>query len=215
MNVVYTFLGDYYHNHDYILSSIEKAVDTLENVKIVDESTDNFIKGLQSTPSMIILGLENRKYTESKDTYNWFNPKHDDALEGYVREGGSLFVLHSALASYDVNSKYINMLKGYFISHPEKNCMVRYKAESVKEFDMSKFDFEIMDEHYNLKVDQNGTNVFMYSYSSEYGRNYGGWFHNYGKGKVICLALTHFKEGLEHNEVIKLYNKGIKWGLNK
>lgn len=214
MSKIYSFLGDFYHSHDYVFSAVKKAVDMLDGgVTLVDSNLQDISSILDKNPSAIIFATENRVNPESEDAHEWLTKELDEKITSYVKNGGNFIAIHAALASYPKDSKYVDMLKGYFIDHPQEHYNVRYTTNNKSPLNGS-FDFTALDEHYVLHVDEANTNVFM-KLSSDFGEGCAGWFHEYGKGRVIAIAPTHNKEGFEMDEVVRLYCEVIGWSLAK
>ena len=208
-----TFLWDFYHNHDNAYPVIKKAVERIENVSLTDCKIEELSAVIDKNPDVIFLGREDRLNPEDETVNRWLTNALDDKITSYVKNGGSLIAMHTAIASYPENSKYVDMLKGYFITHPPEHYLVRYKSNEKLPFPNSQaYDFEIMDEHYVVYVDTENTNVFM-SHSSAYGEGHAGWYHSYGKGKVMVIVPTHNKEGFEHPEMLRLIHEAITLAL--
>ena len=207
MRKIYSFLGDFYHSHEHIYAAVRQAADSVGEY-VCDSKLCDIGQVLDENPDAIILACENRINPEDETINLWLTPELDEKITSYVKNGGRIVALHAALASYPLDSKYVDMIKGYFVSHPPQHYLVRYKSSDER----MPCDYEVLDEHYVLHVDTANTNVFM-ALSSEYGQGYAGWRHNYGKGKVIAMALTHNKEGLEHPQTIRLIGEGLAWAL--
>lgn len=214
MKKIYSFLGDFYHSHDFVYPAVKKAVDSMSGVELTDCTIADISQVIDKNPDVIILAAENRVNPQDENINLWLTPELDEKIASYVKNGGSFVAVHAALASYPEDSKYIDMLKGYFVSHPQEHYLVRFKSNEKLPFGGEPFDYEVMDEFYVLNVDEANTNVYMTS-ASEYGEGYGGWYHNYGDGKVIVIVPTHNKEGFEHPETVRLFNEGITWALGR
>ena len=213
MKTIYSFLGDFYHDHDIIYPAVQAAVSEMPNTRLIDTQIRNLELALEKTPHAIIMDIENRVNPEAKVVDNWLTDELDEKITSYVRAGGGFVAMHAALASYEPSTKYTQMIKGYFLSHPQDNCPVKFTSNKNLPFEnTTPFDYKIMDEHYFLKVDEENTTVFMHS-QSEHGDNYGGWYHPYGAGKVMCIVPTHRKDGFEHPETIRLIRQSLQWVL--
>jgi len=209
------FVGDFYHKYEITIPAVKKAVEMLgDTAALEDCKAENIPQILPTNPDAVILVREDRLNPEDEVVNHWLTPEMDEEITSYVKNGGSLIAMHTAIASYPQDSKYVDMLKGYFISHPPEHYKVRYTSNENLPFNNAKpYDFAVMDEHYVTHVDEANTNVFM-RLSSDYGEHAAGWCHKYGKGKVIVLVPTHNKEGFEHPETIRLINDAIVWALN-
>jgi type 1 glutamine amidotransferase len=212
MKKVYSILGDFYHKHDLILRSLKEATLGLKDeVEIIDVSIDKIHSVIEAKPDLIIMNCENRVNPQDPVVYNWMTAEVEKALVSYVSEGGSLLVWHAGLASYDEKGEYVDMLKGYFLSHPVENKPVRYftsQSSTVKDITMN---FEVLlDEHYFVACDEKNTNVFLWS-ESEDGNSIAAWRHEFNKGKVCCITPSHREEGLLHSDMLKLLSYCIDW----
>jgi len=208
-----TFLWDFYHDHDNAYPVIKKAVELMEGVSLTDHRIEDISSVIDKNPDVIFLGCEDRLNPEDETVHHWLTAELDKKITPYVKNGGSLIAMHTAMASHPKDSKYVDMLKGYFITHPVEHYLVRYKSNEKLPFPNSKpYDFEVMDEHYVVHVDTENTNVFM-SHSSAYGEGHAGWCHSYGKGKVMVIVPTHNKEGFEHPEMLRLISDVVNWAL--
>ena len=210
---IYSFLGDFYHEHDHSYPSVKKAVEA-NNAALADCKLAEISAVIDQNPAAIILGCENRINPEDDIVNFWLTSALDEKITAYVRNGGLLVVLHAALASYPEDSKYVDMVKGYFISHPEEHCKVRYMGK-LPLASSAAFDYEIMDEFYIVHVNENETNIYMRTESAEHGKGIGGWYHSYGAGKVIVIIPTHRQDGYEHPETIRLISEGLAWALSE
>jgi len=211
---IYTFVGDFYHPHDIVYPTVKKSVALMGDL-VMDCRIDEMSSILDVKPKAIILASENRLNPNDKFVEKWLTPKLDEKITDYVSNGGSIVVIHSGIAEYPEDSKFVDMLKGYFVSHPDEHCMVKYTSNEKLPFNGgTPFDYEIMDEFYVCNVDTENTNVFITT-QSEHGEGYGGWYHNYGRGKVIVLVPTHNLEGYEHPETLRLINKSVAWAIGR
>lgn len=202
---VFAFLGDFYHEKSPLEAAVKKAFEKIEDVELT--VSDNVADVLPKNPDLLVLGMENRVNPEDSEVFFWLMEELDHQLEDYVLNGGSLVVIHCGLASYPGDSKIRKMMKGEFISHPADHCDVRYFSEN------GRYDFSVKDEFYVVGVDVEETTVFLHSESVEYGRGLAGWYHMYGKGRVICVVPTHNAEGFAHDGVLNLYQDAFEWGL--
>lgn len=209
--IVFSFVGDFYHSQEHITNCIKSAtILATGSENLIDNSMSptHVLEAVKKNPSLIIIGGENRINPKDEDVLTWLTTEVDDMLEEYVLNGGSLMVIHSGLASYPKDSKYRRMTKGHFVAHPPEHVMVRYYTAEDAEITC---DFTLRDEFYELVVDTEETEVFMYSHSEEFGDGFGAWRHNYGSGKVVCIAPTHNTDGLADERTHKLFADCIKW----
>ena len=214
MKQIFGLIGDFYHPKSNAFDAIKKAV-AANDAELIDGKLSNIIlsdisAAIDKNPAAILLYHENRTTPEEENQNHWLTPKLDHKITDYVKNGGSLIALHTSIASYPKDSKYTDMVRGYFIDHPQEHYLVRYKTTS--DTPIGNFDFQVMDEHYLLHVDEANTNVFM-RHSSDFGEGASGWHHQYGSGKVIVLVPTHNKEGFENPEMARLLKSAIGWAI--
>ncbi|MEZ0537570.1 ThuA domain-containing protein [Caldicellulosiruptoraceae bacterium PP1] len=208
---IVTLLGDFYHNHDMMLESLKKAlIQKYISAEIIDIKTNDWEKYLNKDTDILVIGTENRINPQDEIINYWMTEEIENKLVDYVKNGGKIFVWHSALASYNENGPYCSMLRGYFKYHPSENKNVYYYFDNSKNTIFTKNEFEFIDEHYFVYCDTENTNVFLLS-KSEDGDSIAGWYHNFGKGKVCCLTPAHRIEGLYNEQLINLISEIIEW----
>ncbi|SFL65900.1 Trehalose utilisation [Paenibacillus sp. 1_12] len=215
MKSIYAIVGDYYHAEEPIRQSLNLAMKplidsgsyTLEYI-----SAEELMERLATKPAAVILFKEDRINPKDEIIQSWLTEDISAAIVRYVEEGGGFLNWHSGLASYPPDSAFVNMLRGYFISHPPKNQVVRYQGtlplDNSKE-GSKEITFEIMDEHYFVSCDEANTSVFLRSASID-GSSIAGWQHPFGQGKVCCVTPAHNKEGLLHDSMIELLQSSVQ-----
>ncbi|MCL1950782.1 MAG: ThuA domain-containing protein [Turicibacter sp.] len=206
MKKIHAFVGDYYHEAGPISTALQTAaVGVGEDIELLIDDLQTLSEVLSSNPAAIIIAREDRLNPVDAEIHHWLTSEIDKKLEKYVQNGGRLLAIHAGLASYPENSSYVQMLKGYFITHPEAHCPVRYHSHDM--------DFVVIDEHYFTHVEEAATEVFLRS-NSCHGEYAAGWRHPFGRGKVMCLVPTHNMEGYKHQEVIRLYKEAIEYAIS-
>ena len=201
---ILTLLGDYYHSHDLVLAFIKEV---LNDKELTDISSDSLSEELKKQPELFILSKENRTTPEEDDVKPWLTPQLDQELWDYVSNGGNLLILHGGLSAYPEDSRMRQLAKGHFLHHPEEHLDVMYEGTTPES---EAIFFHFLDEHYFVDVDEEETNVFLRSKSSE-GKQIAGWRHTIGEGKVLCLTPTHRKEGFEDETFKKLFKQSVEW----
>ncbi|WP_453993709.1 ThuA domain-containing protein [Bacillus nitroreducens] len=212
MKRIVVLLGDYYHSYEHSKASVNRALELLnakEKFELIEIQSDQLTKELERQPDAVILFKENRVNPTDKKVENWMTEEISQAICQYVKRGGGWLAWHSGLASYSVEGAYIEMLRGYFEYHPENHSLVKYSGVQGEDI-FGSISFEIEDEHYFVNVKEGETNIFLKS-DSEEGNSIGGWYHNYGRGRVCCLVPAHTYNGLLNENVTGLLAKTIKW----
>ncbi|KRE46591.1 hypothetical protein ASG81_11075 [Paenibacillus sp. Soil522] len=70
--------------------------------------------------------------------------------------------------------------------------------------------FEFVDEHYFVHCDEENTEVFLRSASTD-GESIAGWRHRFAAGRVSCLTPAHREEGLLHSDFSGWLKREIEW----
>lgn len=210
-------LGDYYHEQALAVKSLEKAIIKLRvelnlKIEITHLPVTDLVAGLDDHPDIVVLFAENRLNPEDEDIETWMTIEEAIKINEYVANGGSWLGWHSGLASYENIKPYTTMLRGYFLSHPDKHQMVKYKIDPDAAVVEKELEFECLDEHYFVHVEEEQTKIFMRSYSVD-GSSIAGWRHEYGEGKVLCLTPAHLEEGLMHQQFLQVLTQSVKWCL--
>ncbi|MFS0863139.1 ThuA domain-containing protein [Fredinandcohnia sp. 179-A 10B2 NHS] len=204
-------LGDYYHKAELSREALENAVQQLGNeIKIQYSTPDKLLNDLTEKPDAFILFAENRLNPQDTTVVTWMNNETAAAINEYVENGGGWLAWHSGMASYENVEGYISMLRGYFTYHPEKHQIVEYKATPESSYIVEDDTFSFPDEHYFVECDKENTNVLLTS-SSVDGESIGGWAHDYGAGRVVCLCPAHLEEGLLHPAFQKILANSLRW----
>lgn len=215
MKLIYAIVGDYYHAEEPIRESLNLAIKPLTDsgsYTLEYISAEELTERLQTKPAAVILFKEDRVNPKDEIVQHWLTEPISAAIVRYVEEGGGFLNWHSGLASYPPDSAFVNMLRGYFISHPSKNQMVQYHGmlpSDNSQGTSKEISFEIMDEHYFVSCDEANTSVFLRSESID-GSSIAGWQHTSGQGKVCCITPAHNKEGLLHDSMIELLRSSVQ-----
>jgi type 1 glutamine amidotransferase len=212
MKRIVAVLGDSYHPFEPIQISLEKVMQTkpaFEDVEVSYVGANELVEALRSLPDAVVLYKENRVHPQTPEEYHWMTEETSLAIARYVDEGGGWLAWHSGLASYPIDSTYTDLLKGYFISHPEQHDVVRYVL-SGDGIDLADRRFEILDEHFFVHCEETSTEVFLVSESRE-GKSIAGWRHPVGEGRVCCLTPAHHPEGLEDDRFTAVLAECLQW----
>ena len=208
-------LGDFYHDRDLAVKSFQGGIERLKQetnieLDVTYLSVSELINNIKTNPDVIVLFAENRLNPEDTDVKRWMTAEDAKIINDYVKNGGSWLAWHAGLASYENIEEYTSMLKGYFLHHPDKHQVVTYTTDFSSEYFSPDEKFKFLDEHYFVQVEEDQTNIFLKSESVD-GSSLAGWYHGYGKGKVLCLTPAHIEEGLMNPTFLKVFAKSIKW----
>jgi len=209
-------LGDYYHPEEWAKESLEHALQSLpsvENIQIDYCGYDSLQAALTQQPDGVILFKENRLNPTDEIVEEWMTDEMASNIASYVKNGGGWLAWHSGLASYPENGSYTKMLKGYFLHHPNQHQVVQYTLHE-SEINLRTNSFAVLDEHYFVHCDEEGTNIFLTAESID-GHAIAGWSHPYGDGRVCCLTPSHNKEGLLNTDFINLLASCVNWVISR
>lgn len=206
-------LGDFYHQAELAVQSLEAAMKKLSIEAEIDYITiDELSHNLNSNPDLMILFAENRLNPEDEEVLTWMDETIAKNIQQYVQNGGNWLAWHSGLASYENVKTYTDILKGYFIHHPEQHQQVTYTVDGEAMIIDQDTSFTCLDEHYFVEVNEADTNVFLRSKSVD-GESIAGWHHSYGEGKVVCLTPAHIEAGLLQPSFLNILSQVIDWCL--
>jgi type 1 glutamine amidotransferase len=210
---ILAIVGDYYHPREAALQSLEQALDKhISNGKmeLATCNPNRLLEKLAGKPDVVVLFSENRINPADHPVDTWMTEEIPDAITQYVENGGRWLAWHSGLASYAINGKYTQMLRGYFKYHPKQHQLVRYTNTKDNEILSDNFSLDLLDEHYFVHCDLAQTTVFLQANSVD-GQSIAGWYHTYGNGKVCCLTPAHNKEGLLDPGFMNILEKCLVW----
>ena len=134
----------------------------------------------------------------------------ENALVGYVENGGGFVGLHSASGNFRDSERFIEMLGGEFESHGEGTFSTRI-AEPGHEI-MAGFEgFESWDETY-VHQNHNEENRTVLSYREDEPYT---WIRNHGDGRVFYTAWGHNERTWQNPGFHDLLERGIRWAAGQ
>lgn len=199
MRTIVAVTGDFYHNGAAIEEAIRRSLQAdlqSGSVKLDVVRFDQLSAALEGKPDAVVIFKEGRLDPTGTAAGEWMTASVEEAVERYVREGGVWIAWHSGLAGNDKESKYYQLLKGYFEYHPSVHQTVTYTA--VPGMSSMEGSYSAVDEHYFVACDTDNTQVFL-SAASVDGESPAGWQHAYGSGNVICYTPGHTNESMLHD----------------
>lgn len=207
---VISVTGDAYHQKSDSKDYIQHALDLLDElVHYENIPIEKLTQALSENPDLLILSVENQIGGAQYHEKGWLTKEISDNIVSYVDKGGSCLALHSGMSNYPLDSTYINMLKGYFVMHPQQVSVTyqSYLTEMPSEF-------TIRDEQYQVGFLDDYTTVFMRSFSI-HGESVAGWRHFYGSGKVAGYTPSHNVEGMVDETNLLILKTVIAWLLKQ
>jgi len=206
MTSVVSIVGDYFHDETAYREFLDKCAADAD-LTVQHRTIDELGAVLDENPDLLVFALENRINPLDEVVYTWFTPEFDQKIVDYVSNGGHLIAWHPALASYPEDSGYIEMLRGYFVSHPVEHPLVKYTGKSEMFGDVG---FEFNDEQYFVNVKTDETTVFLTS-ASVCGESLAGWTHDFGDGRVLCICPSHTDDGRANPGLRSLFAKCLEY----
>ena len=218
---VLAILGDAYHAVAYLdgalVGRLRKA--GWEAVTIMDYAVpwDDFGKF-----DLIVLSREAHEYIRffrerdsnpavSKMEALWLTPAQEQKFEDYVKAGGRLFLYHDGFGFYPKGGAVSRVAKSFFIRHPAMVNINVTPTGKMPELTEGVTPFNVVDEEYQVEMDESQTSVFLESHSPEHGRAPQGWAHPYGKGKVAVLIPGHNAATISHPMVQRAIQNITGW----
>lgn len=204
-------LGDYWHDEKDAKAGLEAAISRLPEHKEIDVAYITYEEAgqtLTSKPDLFINGKMDQLNPRDEQVETWLTKELDQLLTSYVENGGSVLAWHAGMAGYEPYTSYIEMLHGYFDFHPPGLQDVTY----IWKEDNQEKRFPLKDEQYFVKIDQDKTEVDLWSTGVD-GDSIAGWKHRYGQGKVCCFTPAHTKEAMLDENISRLLAGKITWLL--
>ena len=189
MKHVVALVGDYWHAEDMIREALQKAAEAAGGTRLSFVGHGELAERLKERPDAVVLFKQNPLNAPDEPDEPWMSPEIEAAIVGYVEGGGRWLAWHAGMAGYDKDGAFVKMLRGRFLHHPPMNDVTYIRASDGEEV------MTLFDEHYFVEVDEAGTDVFLRARSAA-GETPAGWAHEYGAGKVCCLAPAHAREAL-------------------
>lgn len=139
-------------------------------------------------------------YTENRLT--------DEQVAGlmtYVLNGGGLLAIHAGIVA-ETRYEAAHLAGGKFISHPEQKVLTYTPTGSGHIITEGIESFDIMEEPYQLDLDNLIETTLLLEYESESKKWPAAWAHTYGIGRVVYLSPGHQLESF----LVPMYRKLIR-----
>lgn len=160
---------------------------------------------------------QHEKYAPLRERHAFKPSAHArEAVERYVRQGGSLLGLHSASICFDGWSEWASILGVGWVwgqsSHPPAG---KVRVERVVECDEIVGDaaaFEVFDEVYRgLTVVPNAQPLLQARAANDSKFHPVMWRHRYGAGRVIYDALGHGPDAITEPTHLAILKRSVRW----
>lgn len=144
------------------------------------------------------------------DKTPWLAGNAEFIFRDHGARGGGLVVVHSGTASYKEVAPVRAVLGGVFLSHPPA-CAVTVEPRPGHPLTAGVAGpFTVVDEHYQMTVDDARADVFLHS-RSVHGVQPAGWTRTEGKGRVCVLTPGHNPEVWLHPSFQQLLINALRW----
>jgi len=191
--------GDFYHAAAPYSQALKKAVQG-KSVMLTEEFyPSEFNSAMLEACDLFILCKEGVVPGSSELSVRWMDSEGELAIENFVQEGGTLFLWHSGLASYDAEGPIHAMYGGHFHGHPAQHAF-ELVSEGVEDSPCPEaVSLTMTDELYTMAVELDDSEIWLKGHSPKNGIQPVGWTKRHGKGKVICYTLAHERPNLMCN----------------
>jgi len=238
---VLAFIGDRYHNADYIHVALSRLFRELD---LPIDFTINFeeINTARLRPYRLFvnlgsplnwpggyLGPDFYPYTSYlENSSDWPEAKMEGAITeeqgqaiiDFVRAGNGLYAYHQCGYTSLFSKNYREVMGGITLHHPPlrpfKVKVINHQhpiTEGVQ-------DFMVNDEQHFLTYDKDPQNLILQSENidglthGEHGTTaHAGWAYDYGKGRVVYTSVGHTIHALWQPEYIKIQKNAVRWLL--
>lgn len=188
-SIINRAIGNRLEERGYLLwkaPGYEVPFENLEEFDMVVLSRYAFHDGL-NTPEI-----------DAKDRIPWISSRQEALIEQYVSEGGRLLLHHDGIGHYKRGNGICRLSKAFCDGHPPIGPITVSPVPGHDFLNRGIEPYIIYDEEFNLELKEEETNVFLESFSERNGRRPQGWYHSYGKGKVIVFVPGHDDTVLRH-----------------
>ena len=145
----------------------------------------------------------------------WMQPNQEEAIEAFVKGGGSFLVLHNSAWNYPHEDGYRRTVGGYYMFHPPFQEFNVHVVDSDHPITAGVTDYSIEDEQHFLWFDYDRVHVLTRSQGHDGRESVAGFCHEYGDGRVVYLGHGHRLSSLQHPMAQKLMTNAVNWLLRK
>jgi type 1 glutamine amidotransferase len=143
----------------------------------------------------------------------WMKPHQEEAIENFVKNGGSFLVLHNSAWNYPWQGGYRRTVGGYYQFHPPFQKFDVHVVDPNHPITQGITSYEIEDEQHFIWFDSDRVHLLTRSQGKDGRESAAGFCHEYGKGRVAYLGHGHRLSSLQHPSAQKLMTNAVKWLL--
>jgi type 1 glutamine amidotransferase len=238
---VLAFIGDRYHNPDYIhvaLSRLFRELDLPVDFTINFEEID--AARLQKYRLFVNLGsplswpngylgpdaysyasaLENADESLPAKMEGAITEEQGKAIIDFVQAGNGLYAYHQSGYTSLYSKNYREVMGAVTLGHPPLRPFKVKVVNHEHPITQGVQDFMVNDEQHFLTYDKDPKYVILQSENID-GLNHGklgatavgGWAYDYGKGRVVYTAVGHTIHALWNPEYLKIQKNAVRWLL--
>lgn len=201
------FCDDLYHPAATVRAGLAPLAAAGFSFDWVENGADWDPAGLAHCPVAL---LAKSNVRAQNDKTPWLTGATENIFRNFVRAGGGLVVVHSGTASYQDVASVRAVLGGVFVNHPPP-CAVTLEPRAGHPLTGGVTGpFTVVDEHYQMKMDDARADVFLQA-RSEHGVQPAGWIRTEGRGRVCVLTPGHFPAVWLHPSFQQLLRNAFRW----
>ena len=209
--------GDRAHDPGYVFDGIGAALGA-EGIE-VDCTSDYKAIGAETLADkdLFVVLRSGVAYVNGPDAapVPWIQPDQEEAIEGFVLQGGGFLALHNAGWGYPWKDGYRRTLGGYYIGHPPRASFHVEVVNHDHPVTDGVEDYDIVDEQHLLHCDYDRVEMLLVSQGQDGRQSVSGWAHEYGKGRVVFLPHGHKLDEIRHPSNQKLLRNAARWLLRQ
>lgn len=145
----------------------------------------------------------------------WLSAQQLEQLEKFVADGGSLLLHHGAIGFSPEESPLCRLARAFCVNHPPITNVHVEPVGATDTLNRGITPYDMADEEFNVHLDLEHTTVFLESWSEENGRHPQGWYHPYGKGRVVVYVPGHDSTVQRHPMVAQGMENVLRWLLEQ
>ena len=209
--------GDRYHDPVIAFDGVGRVLDAagLDTHKTSDFASID--SSLLSDVRLLVFHRDGMEWPNGQDAspVKWMQPHQEEAIENFVKGGGSFMALHNSGWSYPWRGGYRRTLGGYYQFHPPYQRFDVHVVDKEHPITRGITDYEIEDEQHFIWFDPDRVHLLTRSTGKDGRESAVGFCHEYGDGRVVYLGHGHRSVSLLHEMAQKLMSNAVAWLLRK
>ena len=143
----------------------------------------------------------------------WSDAAWTECILKKIESGLGFIAVHSALTALDESYTIVKELTHtVFLNHPPQcEVGVHILKEHPVTAGISDFTLPVPDEHYQMKMVNDGSITMLAETVSQHGTQPGLWVSEYGEGRICCFTPGHTTESLTSDGFVWVMKNAIGW----